>query len=70
MDNIEIKKAGATVVLEQIRKQNEVFQFGLRVRYDDAAGALQSHRARQIVNQGSGVIIDAKGQEVEDGGGI
>jgi hypothetical protein len=34
---------GAVVTLERVRRNNEIWEFRVRVRFDDAAGALQSH---------------------------
>jgi hypothetical protein len=34
---------GVVVTLERVRKNNEIWEFRVRVRFDDAAGALQSH---------------------------
>ncbi len=35
---------GATVAVEHVRRSGELWEVGIRVRFDDAAGALQSHR--------------------------
>ncbi len=35
---------GATVTLEHVRRSGQLWEVGIRVRFDDAAGALQSHR--------------------------
>jgi hypothetical protein len=41
--NQQQRKAGVTVTLERVRKNNEIWEVRVRVRYDEAAGALQSH---------------------------
>mgnify|MGYP005836628741 CR=1 FL=1 len=42
--NVEQRQAGATVTLVGVRRNNELWQVLIRVRYDDAGDALQSHR--------------------------
>lgn len=41
---VEQSRAGVTVVLEQVRKNVEVYEVRLRVRFDAAQNALESHR--------------------------
>lgn len=43
--NVRKRIAGATVTLEQVRKNNEIWEVWVRVRFDEAGDALQSHRA-------------------------
>lgn len=42
--NVEKRVAGVTVVLEQVRKTNEIWEVWVRVRFDHADTALESHR--------------------------
>ncbi len=42
--NVEKRIAGATVTLEQVRKNNAAWEVRMQVRYDDAGDALASHR--------------------------
>jgi hypothetical protein len=42
--NVENRIAGVTVTLEQVRKNNEVWEVRMRVRFDEAGDALESHR--------------------------
>jgi len=42
--NVEQRIAGVTVTLEQVRKNNEVWDVRMRARFDDAGDALASHR--------------------------
>ena len=42
--NVEQRKAGVTVVLDQVRKNNDVWEVRVLVRFDKASGALESHR--------------------------
>lgn len=41
---VEKRKAGVAVVLEQVRKNNAVWEARVRLRFDNRAGALESHR--------------------------
>ncbi|MEX0711271.1 MAG: hypothetical protein WD278_02910 [Pirellulales bacterium] len=41
---VERRKAGVTVVLDEARKNNEVWEVRVRVVFDKASGALESHR--------------------------
>ena len=41
--NVEKRIAGVTVTLNQVRKNNEVWQVYIRVRFDESGGALASH---------------------------
>jgi len=41
---VEQRIAGVTVMLEGARKNNELWEIRLRVRFDEAGQALQSHR--------------------------
>jgi hypothetical protein len=42
--NLERRKAAVTVVLDEVRKNNELWELRVRVVFDKAAGALESHR--------------------------
>lgn len=41
---VEQRQAGVTVMLEQVRQNNKSWEVRIRVRFDQASGALQSHR--------------------------
>lgn len=43
-ESVEQSRAGVTVVLEQVRKNVDVHEARLRVRFDQARNALESHR--------------------------
>lgn len=43
-DGARQRIGGATVTLEHVRRSGELWEVGIRVRFDDAGGALQSHR--------------------------
>lgn len=61
---VETTIAGATVVLDQVRKNQELFQVLMRVRFDDAANALESHRG--WVYNNPAYILDADGARIEN----
>jgi hypothetical protein len=42
--DVEQRVAGVTVVLDEVRKNNQTWELRIRVRFDDAGEALQSHR--------------------------
>ena len=42
--NVEKRIAGVTVTLEQVEKNNDVWEVRMRARFDDAGDALASHR--------------------------
>jgi len=46
-----VRIAGATVILEQVRRNNQVWEVRMRVRYDEAGKALESHRAWILHNE-------------------
>lgn len=41
---VEKTRAGVKVVLEQVRKNQELYQVRIRVEFDEASGALESHQ--------------------------
>jgi len=43
-DNVEKRAAGVTVILEQVRRNRDVWEIRVITRFDDAEGALASHR--------------------------
>ncbi len=42
--NVEKRTAGVTVTLEQVRRNGSIWEFRVRVRFDEAGQALESHR--------------------------
>ncbi|MBX9788476.1 MAG: hypothetical protein K2Y37_06135 [Pirellulales bacterium] len=42
--DVEQRRAGGVVVLEQVRKNNALWELRVRVRYDETGQALESHR--------------------------
>ncbi len=64
--NVEQKKAAATVTLERLRKNQDLFEVRMRLRYDEAANALESHRG--WVYNNDAFLIDAEGNRVDNAG--
>lgn len=49
--DVEQRRAGAVVVLEQTRKNNALWELRVRVRYEDSGQALESHRGWVFENE-------------------
>ncbi len=49
--NVEQRKAGVTVVLQTVRKNVDVYEVRILVRFDKAANALESHRGWILDNE-------------------
>jgi hypothetical protein len=62
----EQERGGVVVLVENCRKNGDVYDISLRVRYDRAANALQSHRGWIYNNEC--YLVDAKGRRVENAG--
>lgn len=62
----DVKKAGATVTLQQVRKNNQLWEVRLLVRFDETSGALQSHRNWILDNDA--YLLDKDGERVEYAG--
>ncbi|MCA9178994.1 MAG: hypothetical protein KDB14_31235, partial [Planctomycetales bacterium] len=63
---MELRKAGCTVVLDRVRKNGDLYQVQIRVRFDEARESLESHRG--WIFQNEAYIVDAKGQRVANAG--
>src|SRR5690606_38610403 len=63
---VEQRKAGVTVIIDEVRKNVDLYQIRLRVRFDEAAGALESHRGWIFNNEA--YLVDASGQRIENAG--
>jgi hypothetical protein len=48
---VEQRKAGVAVILDQIRRNNEIWEIRVLIRFDKAAGALESHRGWVFNNE-------------------
>jgi len=60
------ERGGVTVVLENCRKNGDIYDVSLRVRFDRAANALESHRGWIYDNEC--YMTDAKGKRIENAG--
>ena len=63
---VEQRKASAIVTVDQVRKNNQIWEVYMRLRFDDAAGALDSHRGWFFNNKA--YLVNPKGEAVEFGG--
>lgn len=64
--DVEIRNAGVTVTLEQVRKNVELYDVYVRITYDDATNALESHRGWIFNNEV--YLVDSKGVRVTNVG--
>ncbi len=63
---VEQRKAGTSVTVDQLRKNNAAWEVSLRVKFEGPSSALESHRGWILENQA--YFEDAKGQRIEPGG--
>lgn len=62
----EARKAGVTVALEDVRRNNLVWEVRLRIIFDEASGALESHRGWVFNNPAE--LVTPDGQSVSYAG--
>jgi len=62
--DVEQKRAGVNVTVERVRPNGELFGIRIRVRFDKAANALESHRGWIFSNPA--YILDADGEQVDN----
>lgn len=48
---VEQRKAGVTVIIDQVRKNNDIWEVRTRVRFDEPGDALESHRSWILRNE-------------------
>lgn len=58
------RKAGVAVILDEVRQSGDVYQVRMRVRFDEAAGALESHRG--WIFQNEAYLLDPQGERLEN----
>jgi hypothetical protein len=63
---LEQRKAGATVTLDRVRKNNAAWEVSLRVKFDTPSTALESHRGWILDNDV--YFVDAAGRRTMPGG--
>lgn len=61
-NNLAIRKAGVTVTLAKLSKVSELFAVQIRIRFDEAGNALESHRGWIFRNRA--FLKDSKGNEL------
>ncbi len=64
--NVDKRRASVVVTLEQFRKNADLYEVLVTVRYDEAANALESHRGWIYNNEA--FMLDGKGRRVENAG--
>jgi hypothetical protein len=64
--NAEQERGGAIVSVDQCQKNGDIYDVEMRITFDRAANALESHRAWILHNEC--YLIDAKGNRVEHSG--
>jgi hypothetical protein len=62
----ELERGGVTVIVENCRKNGDIYDVSMRVRYDRAANALESHRGWIYDNEC--YMADSKGTRIENAG--
>ncbi len=63
---VEQRKAGATVTLDRVRKNNAAWEVALRVKFDSPSTALESYRGWILDNDV--YFVDAAGRQTTPGG--
>lgn len=64
--DVDQRKAGVSVLLQSFRKNGDIYDARILVRYDQTSGALESHRGWIFKNQA--YLLDAKGEKIENAG--
>lgn len=64
--SVEQERGGVTVTVESCRRNGDIYDVNMRVRFDRAANALQSHRGWIYENES--YLLDAKGSRTENAG--
>lgn len=62
----ELERGGVTVIVESCRKNGDIYDVEMRVRFDRAANALESHRGWIYNNEC--YLLDPKGTRIENAG--
>ncbi|WP_254513158.1 hypothetical protein [Anatilimnocola floriformis] len=63
---VEQERGGVTVIVDECRKNGEIFDVSMRVRFDKATNALESHRGWIFNNEC--YLLDPKGNRIEQAG--
>ncbi len=62
-NRVEQRSAGVAVVVDRVRKNADVWEIAVMIRFEEAQGALQSHR--NWVYNNSVVLVSPDGEELE-----
>jgi hypothetical protein len=62
----EEERGGVTVAIDEARRNNDIFDVSIRVQFDKAANALESHRGWIYNNEA--YLLDPRGERVEIAG--
>jgi len=63
---VEQRKASVTVYLDQVRKNQDVHEVRMRVKFDKAANALESHRT--WIYNNPAYLLDPEGNQIDSAG--
>ena len=63
---VAIQRAGVVVTLDTVRRNNELWEVRVRIRYDKVDGALESHRG--WIYRNPAYMLDAGGKKIENFG--
>lgn len=66
LKSAELARGGVTVTVESCRKNGDIYDVSMRVRFDKAANALESHRGWIYDNES--YMLDPKGQRIDQAG--
>jgi hypothetical protein len=61
--DVEQRRAGVAVILERVRPNGDLYEVRVRVRYDEAANALESHRGWVYANPA--YLLNSKGERLD-----
>jgi hypothetical protein len=64
--NESLERGGVVVTLEQVRKNDDVIEARLRIKFDEASNALESHRG--WIDENEAFMLDPQGNKIEAGG--
>jgi hypothetical protein len=62
----ELERGGATVIVDSCRKNGDIYEVNMRVAFDKAANALESHRGWIYTNEC--FLTDPKGNRIDNSG--
>lgn len=66
VQKVEQRKGGVTVTVDSVRKNEEIWEVRMRVKFDQPFQALESHRSWMFANEA--FLVGPDGKQVESGG--